>query len=157
MLTLLPAKARIRVLLSVPIMSRPTWMPAMKSSFLVISGFCFRISDMELLTDMATSITAPILEIRRPEKSSPPTWIRLVFQSVISVSISDTLYPVIPERILKSCAEIPAQRTPSMVPRIDTTVFLVGPPIRYMVTTVVMAHTKTAAQKGDSPRYTRGR
>ena len=27
--------------------------------------FCFRISDMELLMDIATSITAPILEIRR--------------------------------------------------------------------------------------------
>ena len=132
-------------------------MPALKSSFLVISGFCFRISDMELLMDIATSITAPILEIRRPEKSSPPTWIRLVFHKVINVSISDTLYPVIPERRLKSWAEIPAQRTPTIVPRMETRVFFVGPPIRYMVTTVVMAHTKTAAQKGDSPRYTRGR
>ena len=46
---------------------------------------------MELQTDIATSITAPRQEIRRPENKSPPTWIPLVFHKVIRVSISDTL------------------------------------------------------------------
>src|SRR5699024_6950646 len=150
MLTLLPANARIRVLLSVPIISLPTWMPAFQSSFLVREGFWFRISAIELLTDMATSITAPRLEIKRPENKRPPTWIPLVFHKVIRCSISDTLYPVMPDAILNSWAEIPATRTPAMVPPMETTVFIEGPPMKYMVTTVVIMHTNTAAQKGET-------
>ena len=78
-------------MLSVPIMSRPTRMPAFQSSFRFREGFWARISLMELPMDMATSITAPRLEIRRPAKSRLPTWMPCTVQSVISVSISDTL------------------------------------------------------------------
>ena len=73
MLTLPPAKARIRVLLSVPIISRPTCIPALNSSFREIVGFWAWISPIELPMDIATSITAPRLEMSRPENSRPPT------------------------------------------------------------------------------------
>ena len=106
---------------------------------------------------MATSITAPRQEIRRPEKSKPPTWIRLVFQRVIRVSISETLYPEIPDALLKHQAETPARITPTRVPSVAAQVFRVGPPIRYIVTSVVIKHTNTAVQKGEYFRYTRGR
>ena len=109
------------------------------------------------LMDMATSITAPRQEIRRPEKSKPPTWIRLVFQRVIRVSISETLYPEIPDALLKHQAETPARITPTRVPSVAAQVFRVGPPIRYIVTSVVIKHTNTAVQKGEYFRYTRGR
>ena len=46
---------------------------------------------MELPMDMATSMTAPRLEIRRPENKRPPTWISSVFHKVIRVSMSETL------------------------------------------------------------------
>ena len=36
-------------------------------------------------------------------------------------------------------------------------VFFVGPPMRYMVTRVVITQMNTLTQKGDRPRYTRGR
>ena len=59
--------------------------------------------------------------------------------------------------MLKIVAENPAITTPATVPPVATTVFLVGPPMRYMVTSVVMMHTNTATQKGEYPRYTSGR
>lgn len=107
--------------------------------------------------DIATSITAPRQEISNPEKSNPPTWIRFVFQRVISVSISETLKPVIPEALLKHHAEIPARTTPASVPSVAAHVFRVGPPIRYIVTNVVIKHTNIAVQNGENFRYTNGR
>ena len=71
---------------------------------------------------------------------------RFVFQRVINVSISDTLYPEIPDALLKHHAEIPARTTPARVPSVAAHVFRVGPPIRYMVTSVVIKH-KTLRSK----------
>ena len=82
---------------------------------------------------------------------------RFVFQRVINVSISDTLYPEIPDALLKHHAEIPARTTPARVPSVAAHVFRVGPPIRYMVTSVVIKHTNTAVQNGEYFRYTSGR
>ena len=69
--------------------------------------------------------------------------------------MSDTFQPEMPEAMLKRVAENPAITTPAMVPPVATSVFIVGPPMRYMVTSVVMMHTNTATQKGEYPRYTR--
>ena len=71
--------------------------------------------------------------------------------------MSDTFQPVMPVAMLKMVAEMPAMTTPATVPPVATRVFLVGPPMRYMVTRVVITQMNTLTQKGDRPRYTRGR
>lgn len=71
--------------------------------------------------------------------------------------MSLTFQPVTPVAALKAVAASPAITTPATVPAVATAVLRVGPPMRYMVTRVVTAHTATADQKGDQPRYTMGR
>ena len=85
--TLPPAKARISVLESVPIMSRPTRMPAWNSARREMSGVWAWTSAMELAMDMATSMVAPREEIKSPENSSPPTWMSAVLQRVMRLSM----------------------------------------------------------------------
>ena len=152
-----PAKARIRVLESVPIMSRPTRMPARNRSAREMSGDWPWISAMALAMDMPTSIMAPRAEISRPENSSPPTWMPEVLHRVIRLSMSLTFQPVTPVEKEKREANTPAITTPATVPAVATKVLRVGPPSSHMDTTVVTAHTSTALQKGDQPRYTMGR
>ena len=55
--------------------------------------------------------------------------------------------PDIPEALLKHHAEIPARTTPARVPNVAAHVFRVGPPIRYMVTNVVIKHTNSETLK----------
>ena len=106
---------------------------------------------MALPMDMATSITAPRLEMSSPEKSSPPTCTPLVLARVSRLSMSDTFQPVMPVAMLNRLAASPAMTTPATVPPVATRVFLVGPPMRYMVTRVVTTQMNTATQKGDQP------
>ena len=97
----------------------------------------------------------PQLEISRPEKSRPPTCTPLVLARVSRLSMSDTFQSVMPVAMLKMVAEMPAMTTPATVPPVATRVFRVGPPMRYMVTRVVITQMNTLTQKGDRPRYTR--
>ena len=73
------------------------------------------------------------------------------------LSISDTFHPVIPDIRENIVAVTPAMITPASVPAVAHRVFLVAPPIKYMVTAVVRAQISTETQKGEYPRYTRGR
>ena len=56
-----------------------------------------------------------------------------------------------PLAALNAVAARPAMHTPATVPPVATTVFMVGPPIRYMVTMVVIVHTNTDTQNGEWP------
>ena len=71
--------------------------------------------------------------------------------------MSDTFQPVTPVSLENRVAVIPAMTTPAMVPAVAQTVFFVAPPMKYMVARVVTAHINTDTQKGEYPRYTRGR
>ena len=66
--------------------------------------------------------------------------------------MSDTFQPVMPVARLNRVAASPAITTPATVPPEATTVFRVGPPMRYIVTSVVTIQMSTATQKGDQPR-----
>ena len=59
---------------------------------------------------------------------------------------------MIPDARLNSVAEIPAVSTPPTVPMVATSVFFVKPPIKSMVTSVVMMQMNTADQNGEKPR-----
>ena len=65
--------------------------------------------------------------------------------------MSDTFQPVMPVAMLNRVADSPAMTTPATVPPVATSVFMVGPPMKYMVTRVVMMEIKTLTQKGDIP------
>lgn len=73
------------------------------------------------------------------------------------LSMSLTFQPVMPVAREKREAATPAITTPATVPAAATRVLRVGPPTSHSVTTAVTAHTSTALQKGDQPRYTKGR
>ena len=75
----------------------------------------------------------------------------MVFDSVSRLSMSLTFQPVMPLAALNAVAASPAMHTPATVPPVATTVFMVGPPIRYMVTMVVTVHTNTDTQNGECP------
>ena len=55
----------------------------------------------------------------------------------------ETFQPVTPEAALKAHAASPAQMTPATVPAVATNVFRAAPPMKYMVTRVVTAHSET--------------
>ena len=63
--------------------------------------------------------------------------------------MSDTFQPLMPLAQLKQVAATPAMTTPATVPPVATRVLRVGPPMRYMVTTVVTTHSPTDTQKGE--------
>ena len=47
---------------------------------------------------------------------------------------------------------MPAVTTPAVVPITEAALFTDTPPIRYIVTIVVITHTNTADQNGEQPR-----
>ena len=147
-----PAKARISVLESVPIMSLPTRIPARNSSSRESSGVWAWISAMALEIDIATSMVAPSDEISSPEKRSSPTWISEVFHRVNRLSMSLTFQPEIPVRALDPAAVSPAMTTPATVPTVAAAVLRVGPLMSHRVTTAVTAHTPTDTRNGEKPR-----
>ena len=67
-----PVNANINVLDIVPIISFPTCIPDLNSSFAVSSGRLLCISSIVAEMETATSITAPREAINIPEKNTPP-------------------------------------------------------------------------------------
>ena len=81
---------------------------------------------------------------------------------VAGMSASTVMAADLPDQF-KDLKANEAYEFPMMVKSFQSTywdaaqVFRVGPPIRYIVTSVVIKHTNTAVQKGEYFRYTRGR
>ena len=153
----LPKNARISVLVMVPTMSRPMFMPERKRSLPLRSGatVCTSVRAEDML--MATSITAPRALMTTPATNRPrrPRGVP-VCRSCSSGSTSVRRRPSMRSRPWASRPNSSARAVPAMVPSAAQTVLLLTPPRITMVTTVIYAQTRNTVSSVGAPFISRG-
>ena len=132
----LPKNARIRVLVMVPTMSRPMFIPERNSSRPDSWGLAARTSAREEAMPMVTSITAPRALMMMPPTSRPrrpmgvPVW-----RSCSKGSTSSMRRPSTRVRAWASSPNSRARAVPATAPSMAHTLFFCTPPTMVRLTT----------------------
>ena len=145
----LPRYTSIKVFAIVPIISLPTFIPHIKSSFIDFVVSTMLISFIVLAIDMATSITAP-----KVAKSIVDVAIAIKFNSGCAEYKNiecSLLNPVMWANFIVSKESMPAKRILAKHPKIAEELLRLNPPTKYIVIAVEKIHIINVAKIGFSP------
>ena len=152
-----PRNARISVLVMVPTISRPMFMPDLKRSFCFSAGFaaCTSSSAEEML--MATSMTAPSALMMMPATKSPlKSMVAPTYFSCRSGSASSMRRPSIFARLCTARPKSIARNMPATVPRKALIVFRCTPPRIVKLTSAIKAQTANVVSTVGAPLKSSG-